>query len=254
MRNISAIAVVVAFLAIGTDAFAGNPGGLTKPEAIQHFTKGNALYDAGDFEEAVKEYKAGMLAEPSAVFNYNLGQSYRQLGDYGQATYHYRRYLNSGLATPEEREGIEAVIKKMDDELQRKARTEPPTGPATTASPVVSSPPPPPRDSQPRWYHDPLGWGATGVGVVGGAVAGVLFLQAADLGKDADAASTAGESQALDGKADTRARAGLFVAIGGGAFLVTGIVMLAIPPKRASSATHVSVGVTPHALWVVGRF
>lgn len=252
MRIIRVVAIVVALLASGTDVLAENPGGLTKPDAIQHFTKGNALYDAGDFEQAVKEYKAGMLAEPSAVFNYNLGQSYRQLGDYQQATYHYKRYLSSGLATPEEREGIEGVIKKMDDELQRKARTEPPTGPATTVSPTVLRAPPAPE--QTHWYHDSIGWSATGVGLVGATVGGVLFLQAADLRKDADAASTAGESRALDEKAYTRSRAGMYVAIGSGGFLAAGIIMLAIHPSQSASTSHVTVGASRSGLFIVGRF
>lgn len=253
MRAISLIAIVVSFLFRAHTAFAGNPGGLTKPDAIAHFTKGNALYNAGDFAEAVQEYKAGMLSEPSAVFNYNLGQSYRQLGDYRQATYHYKRYLSSGLATPEEREGIEGVIAKMDAELQQKARTEPPTGPATNVSPMAPAMPPP-TTRETRWYHDSIGWGATGVGVVGGAIAGVLFLQAADLRNDADAAATAGESQALDEKADTRARAGTYVAIGGGAFLAAGIIMLAIHPSPSQAAPQVSLGVSSNSLYVFGRF
>lgn len=256
MRAISLIAIVVSVSLAGSTAFAGNPGGLTKPDAIAHFTKGNALYNAGDFAEAVTEYKAGMLAEPSAVFNYNLGQSYRQLGDYRQATYHYKRYLSSGLATPEEREGIEAVIAKMDAELQQKARTEPPTGPATGVSPESQPPSPPPSSSieQPRWYHDTIGWSTTGAGVVGASIASVLFLQAADLRHDADAAMTAGESKALDEKADTRARVGTYVAIGGGALLTAGVIMLVIHPSQSATTTHVTLGVSPNGLSVVGRF
>lgn len=259
VRIVSTVSVICSIVFCCATAFAGNPGGLTKPDAIEHFKKGNALYNAGDFAEAVKEYKAGMLAESSAVFNFNLGQSYRQLGDYTQAKWHYQRYLNSGLATNEEREAIEKVIAKMDAELQQKARTEPPTAPQTSIdrAPPAAAPSPSPAtttDTSSPWYQDGIGWGLTGVGVASGAVSGVLFLQSADLENDADAAPSAGQAQALRDKAATRSTAGTIVGIAGGAFLIAGVVKLVIHPSSPQAPTTVTLGVAPSGVWVSGRF
>lgn len=242
-------------------AFAdGAPGGLTNPEAQEHFKKGNALYKAGEFAKAIDEYKAGMLAEPSAVFNFNLGQSYRLLGDYKQAMFHYRRYLNSGLASAPERDTITALIDKMNAELEQQARTAPPTEPATATSLPPSPTPQNPaqpvdRPESDRWYQDPVGWGLSGTGLVAGVVAGVLFIQAADLRNDADAALSATEANALNDKADTRALAGTITGIAAGALVVTGIVKLAIhSTPSAPSSTGLSLGVSSNGLSISGRF
>lgn len=260
MRVTCLISFVFAWLAVFAvhRAHADSPGGLKKPEAIEHFTKGNALYKAGEFDEAVKEYKAGMLVEPSAVFNFNLGQSYRQLGDYRQAKWHYERYLHSGLATAQERDAITNLITKMDAELQQKAKTEPPTEPAPSS---VATPPTQPNQAvtssgtPSHWYQDGLGWGIAGTGLAAGAVAGVLFLQAADLRDDADAASTADQAAALHEKADTRTLAGSITGISAAAIFTMGVIKLSIhsPDQRPDSISW-TVGVSARGAWVSGRF
>lgn len=246
------VSMVMLMFALGT-ASAGNPGGLQKPEAVSHFTKGNALYKAGDFEEAIKEYKAGMLVEPSAVFNFNLGQSYRQLGDYKQAKWQYQRYLASDLASEDEREAIKKLIASMDAEAQQKARTDPPTEPATlNATPITPNDKPLGRQEQSRWYHDGVGWSISGTGVVAGVVSGVLFLQAADYSDDASAAATAEEARALNDKSDTRRMVGIVTGVVATSLVAAGIIKLAI--HKSSSGESVALGVSSNGFVVTGRF
>lgn len=254
--KLRAAVLCVSMMLVAAPALADTPGNLQKPDAVAHFTKGNALYKAGEFADAINEYKAGMLVEPSAVFNFNLGQSYRQLGDYKQAKWQYQRYLASGLASEDEREAINKLIASMDAEAQQKARTDPPTEPATldvkpevhvAAQPVI-------KDDSDRWYHDAFGWGLTGSGVVVGAVAGVLVVQAADYRDDASAAATAEQSRTLNDKADTRRTAAIVTGVLGTSLVAAGVIKLVIHKPQATSSVAFAVGLSPSGFVVAGRF
>lgn len=229
----------------------------TKQEAVAHFQQGNAHYKVRDFEQAVKEYKAGALIEPAAIFDYNLGQCYRQLAKYEDAIWHYERYLHSGIATPQETNVIKQWITEMQAELEQRAKSTPPTEPATMQSnnqPAVVQPPAIQKDVEP-WHHDAFGWGLTGAGALVGGIGAALLVDAASLRSDANNAPSQQEQNALHDKADTRALAGgIFVAVGGG-LLVTGIVKLAIHDHEASATqTTWRVGVSPTGVFAVGQF
>jgi hypothetical protein len=226
----------------------------TKEEAVAHFQQGNAHYKVRDFEQAVQEYKAGALIEPAAIFDYNLGQCYRQLARYEDAIWHYERYLHSGIATPQETTVIKQWITQMKAELDQRARSTPPTEPAT----LQLQPEPQPlavRTSVEPWYNDAFGWSIAGVGVAIGAIGTGLLIDAARIRSDANSALSQQERNALDDKADTRSLAGgVFVAVGGG-LLVTGIVKLAIHDHEATATqTTWSLGVGQNTVFAVGRF
>lgn len=224
----------------------------TSPAAIEHLTQGNARYKVREFEKAVEEYKAGALIEAAAIFDYNLGQCYRQLAKYPDAIWHYERYLRSGVATPEENESINRWIEEMKGELEQRAKSTPPTEPATMQpQPVIV------QSRAAPWYHDAFGWGLTGAGVVVSAVGAALLVDAASLRDDANMTSSEQQQNALHDKADSRALGGTILAIGGGALLVTGIVKLAIHDREkppAATAGTWNVGFSPNGVFVFGRF
>lgn len=230
----------------------------TKPAAIAHFQQGNAHYKLREFEQAVQEYKAAAFIEPAAIFDYNLGQCYRMLAKYPDAIWHYKRYLKSGIATPEETASITTWISEMTAEMEQRAKSTPPTEPATMQpSPAPTQPTQPTMIDAARWYHDALGWGLAGAGVAASGVGAGLFANADGLRSDANTAPSQQQRDALRERADSRALTGTILAIGGGALLVTGIVKLAIHDEARGASTQAaqwSVGISPSGVFAFGRF
>jgi hypothetical protein len=144
----------------------------------------------------------------------------------------------------------------MRAEMEQRAKSTPPTEPATMQPQPPSPPPqqlPPPHVVAP-WYSDTFGWALASSGL---AIAGVglgLDLSASGLRDDANQTPNQQEQNALRDKADSRALAGTILAIGGGALLVTGIVKLAIHDHESVTPTTASIGVSPSGVFVFGRF
>jgi tetratricopeptide (TPR) repeat protein len=65
--------------------------------ARAHYAKATRLYEVGEYQQALAEFKAAHLAKPDSAFLYNIAQCHRQMGDLGQAVVMYKRYL---VATP----------------------------------------------------------------------------------------------------------------------------------------------------------
>ena len=232
-------------------AVAGRP---TNPQAIAHFQQGNAHYKVREFDEAAKEYKAGELIEAAAIFDYNLGQCYRQLTRYQAAIWHYDRYLRSGVATQADTEAINKWITEMRSEMEQRAKSTPPTEPATMQQQPAAPSQPATLHVAP-WYYDGVAWALAGSGLVIGGIGGGLLLDASSLRDDANHASTQVEQNSLNQKADSRTLAGSILAIGGGALLVTGIIKLAIHAGPSpSQRSALAIGVTANGFVVAGTF
>jgi tetratricopeptide (TPR) repeat protein len=83
--------------------------------AKTHFVAGRALYELGNYPEAIREFSAGHRLAPRPQFLLNLGQCYRKLGDLEQARAMYRRFLGEvGPDDPQRAEAQEvlAVIER----------------------------------------------------------------------------------------------------------------------------------------------
>src|SRR5882724_9357480 len=116
MRLLVIFCFVVASLP--TPALAGDPlARPLDPKACGHLDRGNNLYDAGSFKEAIDEYKAGETIEPAPVFDFNLGQAHRQLGLYREALWHYDRFVNKGEPTGRLRDAVIAFMAEMRTHL-----------------------------------------------------------------------------------------------------------------------------------------
>lgn len=252
-----------AMASLSLSALAGNP--LARPDdprACEHLDRGNNLYDAGSFKEAIDEYKAGELIEPAPVFDYNLGQSHRQLGLYREALWHYDRFLHKGQPTGRLRDAVISFMAEMRAHLENKAQSMLPTSrepsaellPTTTqrtAPPIRTADVPRPvdRNDSPDW----LGWGLTGSGVVALGTGGVLFYRASQLNKQGDSESNMGTRQHLYDQASSRNLAGAIVGTTGVALTIFGAVRLALH-RLPSQSTAFNIGMTNRGVFAAGSF
>jgi tetratricopeptide (TPR) repeat protein len=245
-------------------ALAGNPlARPDNPKACEHLDRGNNLYDAGSFKEAIDEYKAGELIEPAPVFDYNLGQSHRQLGLYREALWHYDRFLHKGQPTGRLRDAVIAFMAEMRAHLENKAQSMPPTGrePSTEPPPTVIPQPASPasrgevtrsadRDDSPDW----LGWSFTGSGIVALGVSGALFYRASQLNKQGDSESNMGTRQHLYDQASSRNLAGAIVGITGAAMTAVGAIRLTLHHRSGSQPSAFQLGINSRGLFAAGSF
>jgi tetratricopeptide (TPR) repeat protein len=186
VRRVAALAVLLAIFTCGP-ARAQNPS----PEdlARRHYDRGTTLYNLGQFEEAISEYRKGYEQKADPVFLLNIGESYRQLGSHEKALFFYRRYLSSVPDAPN-RAQIDEKIATLEQLVaaQQRARSPAPPEPLSpalgTAPPpatpepyLAATAPPPPRTGGPfwqRWWF----WAGAGGLVAGGIAVGLLVSSA----------------------------------------------------------------------------
>src|SRR5262245_27424615 len=64
-------------------------------EARRHFDAGNALFAAGQYADALREFKAGYAIVRNPKFLLNMGQTYRKLGRLAEARRHLLTYMDT---------------------------------------------------------------------------------------------------------------------------------------------------------------
>ena len=128
-----------------------------KATARAHYETATRLYDVGEYEKALAEYKAAYVAKDDPAFLFNIGQCYRQLGQEAEALNFFRRYLKKAPPDDPNRAQVEARYRdtaaaaEFKEDLERASeRKEAATPPSehppivpTPAPPVVEPPPPP---------------------------------------------------------------------------------------------------------------
>src|SRR5579872_4153345 len=110
----------------------------TSGNAQEAFSRGTALYQAGDFDGAIREYRAALAVDPANFeARSNLGVALARIGHYEEAITVYRRalenappaatnYLRMNLALAHYKSGqiseaavlFEEVQKQLPDDLQ----------------------------------------------------------------------------------------------------------------------------------------
>lgn len=149
--------------------------------ARTHFEAGRALYQLGNYNEALREFAAGYQLAPRPQFLLNLGQCYRKLDDLGNARLMYERYLKDAPPSDPERPQAEQILAEIEKQIadQKAASAPPPTTPppvaasppstaspaTTTATTLTSSPPPPKSWVKRNWWIFPVGAVVVGVAV-----------------------------------------------------------------------------------------
>ncbi|MEM1034549.1 MAG: tetratricopeptide repeat protein [Myxococcota bacterium] len=69
-------------------------GGGDQKKAAEHFRRGKELYDEGDYDAALVEFKRAYETSPNYRVLFNIGQVQYQIGDYASARDTFTRYLD----------------------------------------------------------------------------------------------------------------------------------------------------------------
>jgi tetratricopeptide (TPR) repeat protein len=186
-----ALALLLALLT-GSQARAQQRSGATSLEEVarRHHDRGTSLYNLGQFEEAINEYRRGYEQKADPVFLYNIAQAYRQLGAPDKALFFYRRYLSTAPEAANRRQ-VEALIGDLERLVAAEQRARTPAPPRPLSGATV------PADSaafvepgaqasalpadRPLWHRWGF-WAGLGTLVAGGLVLG--FLVASSQGND----------------------------------------------------------------------
>jgi tetratricopeptide (TPR) repeat protein len=92
-------------------------------EARERITRGEALFERGDFDAALAEFEAAYEAigeHPSRfLVLYNIGQCHERRFRYDVALTFYQRYLDEGGSAVEGHEAVEASVIALGDLLSR---------------------------------------------------------------------------------------------------------------------------------------
>jgi tetratricopeptide (TPR) repeat protein len=114
-------------------------------EAKIHYEAGDRAFRLGDFDRAIKEFKASYDLSGVPLLLYNVAQSYRQKGDTKQALFFYQQFIAAGASGDAKRIAEQRVDElKVVLDQQEKAQHAPPTGMGLpTATPQASIPAPP---------------------------------------------------------------------------------------------------------------
>jgi hypothetical protein len=130
-----AAALIASLLALSAPpAFAQQ----TEPEqAREHYKKGLAAYNLGQYSEAAAEFEAAYRLFLDPVLLFNIAQAHRMNGELEKALNGYRAYLRT--APPGTRDRAQA--EKWRQELEREVARTKAAGPATPPPPPATKPP-----------------------------------------------------------------------------------------------------------------
>jgi tetratricopeptide (TPR) repeat protein len=129
-QRLTAVTVVALLLVAGPAAAQAPPTAATQKAAKAHFQQGRAYYDAGAWDDAVREYAAAYQLAALPELQFNIGQALRMKGDKPRAIAAYQRYLDrapDGALADEARNHVAALalrIKVEEAEAARKQAVE----------------------------------------------------------------------------------------------------------------------------------
>jgi hypothetical protein len=112
-RHAAAAACFLAFFVCGHAAQGQESG--DKEKAVEHFKKATVLYDEGNYEAALVEFKTSYKVLPNWKLLYYIGLTKQALHDYVGAEKDFTAYLEEGKdKVPEEKKaGVEETLKNL---------------------------------------------------------------------------------------------------------------------------------------------
>ena len=169
-----AAALIASLLALSAPtAFAQQTEG---DQAREHYKKGLAAYNLGQYSEAAAEFEAAyrLFLDPALLFN--IAQAHRMNGELEKALGGYRAFLRT--APPGTRNRAQA--EKWEQELEREVARAKAAAPATPPPPIATKPPVPataaaPRSDESKDSSHLWIWGVVGGAVVAGVIAALLL-------------------------------------------------------------------------------
>jgi len=96
-----------------------------RARAREHFASGKKHLEAGEYDDAVRDYQAAYELVPVPEMLFNLGQAYRLKGDKAKAVEHYQKYIAAeprGRAVAEARTHIEVLGREVAAQAAEDAR------------------------------------------------------------------------------------------------------------------------------------
>jgi outer membrane biosynthesis protein TonB len=241
-----------------------------KPEAQQHLDASLKAYSTKDFDTALRELDLAYAADPAPALLYMKAQTLRLAGKCAQAIDIYKRYLELKLTaeqTTAAKTGIDTCEKQLaaepkpvpkpepkpEPKLEPKPEPKPEPAPPVAVAPAPIVAPPPAETPGPRpWYKNPVGDGL----VVGGAIGigvGAVFLAKASSSQTAATHAQLRSDFIADLDAATSQRRIGAVALGAGAALAIGGVIVFVLDRHADSH-HIAATTDGHALYIAGSF
>jgi len=134
------IFVAILLSSLGTSAPAFAQAKTPKAQAREHFNKGFAYYQAGQYLRAVRELKAAYRIRPVPLVLYYIGKTYKAAQLNEEALTYFQRFLDEARLTDPHRPEVLQLIKAMG------GNARPLTAPATTpTTPTPRATPPTPR-------------------------------------------------------------------------------------------------------------
>ncbi|MBU1245104.1 tetratricopeptide repeat protein [Myxococcota bacterium] len=133
-----------------------------KAQAGEHFQKGTALYGAGQYLQAIKEFKEAYRLVPKPIILLYIADIYKEAGLTDEAVSYYRRFLDEARMNDPGRPKAEAALKDLGSTAVAppKDPTPPPTDPVDKPQPkdpVVDKPRTPRKAFKPgELIHTPL--------------------------------------------------------------------------------------------------
>lgn len=262
--------VVVLVLATAVSTARAADSGDALQEAKDHYDRGMAHYELGEFAAAVEEFKLAYARSQAPGLLFNLAQASRLNKDYEQAVHFYRAYLR---VRPDaaNRDDCEKRIAELEPivEMRRKAEMEQlaaqnpqppvPSVPSSPTTMTTTTSAGGPVVVKTRPSGRPLRIGGIVVGVAGlGALAAGVGLGVASLdaqNKLSSLATSMGSwtpaqaSLYQSGQRDAAAATALYVV--GGAAVATGVILYAVGWRRnrARFAVAPTPGGGAQAVW-----
>ncbi|MBX3274479.1 MAG: tetratricopeptide repeat protein [Sandaracinaceae bacterium] len=196
----------------------------TQARARVHFQAGASYYEAGAYDDALREWTRAYELSPRPELLYNLSLAYQGLNRLSEARDHLRRFLDEVSDIPN-RANLELRVENLERRIAAQAEAmappddEPDPGPAVALEPPRASPPPAASSGGGGAHPAAIaGFVVAGVGVATYAIFGGLTL-AEDARLQTDCATPCGP-----GAADTLRAFALTSDIGLGVALAGAIV------------------------------
>ena len=237
--------VVVALVACVAPAARADSSGDALQEAKDHYDRGMAHYELGEFAAATDEFKLAYARSQAPGLLFNLGQACRLNKDYEQALHFYRAYLR---VRPDaaNREDVERRIAELEPivdvrqkaEMEKLSAQSPRPSAPTLIAPTPEPPPTATRTELPSGRPLRIAGLVTGAAGVAALAAGIgLGSATVDAENKLSALATANGSwtpaQASlyqTGQREAAAATALYVV--GGAAIATGTVLYALGWRR----------------------
>lgn len=195
--------IVTLTLAICSAAFADQSEADKKAQAKLHYEAGDRAFRLGEFEKAVREFRASYELSGVPLLLYNVAQAYRQLGNTKQALFFYQQFRATEPTGDARRITEERIAElKLVLEQQQRAQEASHSAPSNEGSPDANAAPTQPVASAPLSVNRPAesprrpmwknaaGWALTGSGIAVAAVGGIMLGLAASEGHQAEQASS----------------------------------------------------------------